>query len=330
MKSFRTDVSITKSSRPIGLKNPVLTIGSCFADAIGARLLKYKFSVTPNPFGVIYNPVSIHTLLNYAVDNHTPVAESYLESNGLHLNYNFHSELSAPQQSELEEKLKHRVEYVHKFLNGDPIIIITYGTAWVYQRTDTCSVVANCHKMPSTLFIKKLLTENQIVDSFTELYNRLKSAYPAIRIILTISPVRHLKDTLELNSLSKAVLRTSCHHLTSAFNDVEYFPAFEIMTDDLRDYRFYKKDMIHPSDEAEDYIWEKFTEKYFDMDTIKLLAQWDVVLSAIHHKPFHPTSPAHQAFLKDTLSKLEALKSQLDVQHEIANLKLQITQSLIK
>jgi hypothetical protein len=324
MNNFRTDVRITRSATPITLKNPILTAGSCFADAIGMRLHEHKFSVAVNPFGVIYNPVSIHKAILYAVNNQTPTDHSYLQNQGIFLNYDFHSILSGSQKAELVSKLAATVGSLHYFLANVSKIMITYGTAWVYERKETGEIVANCHKMPAQQFEKRLLSEKEIVDSFDLFYKTIRQYNPEVHFILTVSPVRHIKDTLELNSVSKAILRAACHKAAS-YEGVEYFPGFEIMIDDLRDYRFYKSDMLHPSVVAEDYIWEKFGEKYFDDDTKAFIKKWDEILSAIAHRPFHPASPGHQAFLKDVLRKLTDLKVTVDVDEEIQKIKTQIT-----
>jgi hypothetical protein len=324
MNSFRTDVRITRSLAPIRLKNPVLTAGSCFADAIGERLHRYKFPTSVNPLGVIYNPISIHKAILYAVANQGPSENSYLQSQGIYLNYDFHSQISALNKNDLLTKLSGTLANTHYFLKNASRLLITYGTAWVYQQKETTEVVANCHKMPAQLFDKRLLSEQEIVASFHTFYNLVRMLNPNIRFILTVSPVRHIKDTLELNSVSKAILRTACHTLSSV-EGVEYFPAYEIMMDDLRDYRFYKSDMLHPNEDAENYIWERFGEKYFDDETKVFMKKWDDILAAIRHRPFHPTSPSHQGFLKDTLRKLEDLKLNVDVDDEIRIVKAQIS-----
>ena len=324
MTSFRTDVSVTPSRHPVQLKSGIVTVGSCFADAIGARLQENKFQVQVNPFGVVYNPHSIHKALRYTIHNE-PVAEHhYLQSNDVFLNYDFHSEFSALQRKELVDRLNNTIGSVHYFLKDARWIFITYGTAWVYNRVDTGEVVANCHKMPSNLFRKTLMTEDVIIKSFEALYNEVKSFNSEIKIILTVSPVRHIKDTLELNSVSKSVLRVACYSITQKFDDTEYFPAFEMMMDDLRDYRFYKSDLLHPTEVAEDYIWEKFSERYFDKETRGTMKEWNAIQSAVRHKPFHPASAQHQQFLKDTLKKLERIQTKLNVDAEINEVKQQI------
>jgi hypothetical protein len=324
MIDFRTDVRITPSSYPITLKTPILTAGSCFADAIGQRLEQNKFHTLTNPLGVIYNPHSIHRTLRYAIHNELAAQHLYVQYQDVHLNYDFHSRFSSTKKRQLVDQLTNTIGSVHYFLKDTRWILITYGTAWVYNRVDTGEVVANCHKMPANLFRKNLMSEESVLRSFETFYNDLKSYNPNVRIILTVSPVRHTKDTLELNSVGKSVLRVACHSITQKFEDAEYFPAYEMMMDDLRDYRFYKSDLIHPTEVAEDYIWEKFAERYFDVATKNFITEWQSVRQALQHKPFHPQSEQHQQFLKETLKKLEHLKSRVNVEKEIAAIQKQL------
>ena len=324
MTDFRTDVRVSVSPFSINLQSKILTAGSCFADAVGLRMVNSKFNSLSNPFGVIYNPHSIHKVLRYAVHNQPLPEHTYLKNGDVHVNYDFHSELSALNSGELTYRIINMIGAVHYFLRDTNWLLLTYGTAWAYERNDTGEIVANCHKIPATNFKKSLLDEQKITDSFETVYNDLKRLNPDLRIILTVSPVRHIKDTLELNSVSKAVLRVACHTITRKFKDTEYFPAYEMMIDDLRDYRFYKSDMLHPTTEAEDYIWKKFAERYFDDDTRKFIAQWESIAAALAHKPFHPSSSAHQQFLKDVLKKLEGLKGKVNIDKEIETVKAQI------
>lgn len=324
MNEFRTIVRITPSPRPIGLQSRVITVGSCFADAIGGRLERFKFQSMVNPFGVIYNPVSIHKTIRYSIDNELPPEHTYLNHRGINFNYDFHSALSAVDKRKLSEDISNRIGMAHHFLKNADWLFITYGTAWIYARNDTGEVVANCHKMPSSTFTKTLLQPDEIVNSFKVMYDSLTAFNPNIRIILTLSPVRHIKDTIELNSVSKSILRMVCHILPERFKQVEYFPAYEMMMDDLRDYRFYKSDMLHPSEDAEEYIWDNFAFRYFPEDTKNFLKQWKGILSALAHKPFHPESPGHQEFLKETLSKLKQLASFTNIDKEAAMLESQL------
>jgi len=324
MNNFRTVVSPGTVFQKMRIPDRILTIGSCFADAIGSRMYSNRLRVLANPFGNLYNPLSIHKAIRYALFNELPQNHTFLEREGIWLNYDFHSEVSDLNQHSLFTKLKDMAGTAHYHLAATEWLVITYGTAWVYERKETGEVVANCHKMPNVLFTKSLLSQSEITDSFAALYNELKKFNPAIKIILTLSPVRHIKDTLELNSVSKSLVRTACHFIAESFGDVTYFPAYEIMMDDLRDYRFYKADMIHPTEVAEDYIWEKFGEKYFSPDLKMFLSQWKEIQQAINHRPFHPSSVAHQSFLKETLKRLESLKEMVDVEDELALLKSRI------
>jgi hypothetical protein len=325
---FRTEVQLPPAPVSINLTEKILTAGSCFSDAIGKALQENKFTVSINPFGTSYNPHAIHKALRYALHNQVVAEHTYLENNGVHANYDFHSKFSALNKNNLKQSLKDTIGATHYFLKDTGWIFITYGTAWVYERNDTCEIVSNCHQMPAAQFSKHLLSQKKVLESFHEFYQDLKTFNPNGKIILTVSPVRHIKDTLPLNSVSKAVLRLASQTLSETYPDVFYFPAFEIMTDDLRDYRFYKPDMIHPSEEAEDYIWKKFAEYFFDKTTQDFIRQWTPLRQALHHKPFHVASPAHQRFLKSTLAQLEVLQSKVNLEKEIQFVKSQLLSDL--
>lgn len=326
MEPFRTVLNAGESAEKLSLADHVVTCGSCFSEAIGQRLQKYKINTLVNPFGNIYNPLSIHKALLYAIYGNLPGDQTYLRNQGVWLNYDFHSEFSSTDKSVLSAQIKESIDDVHSFLKNARWLFITYGTSWVYEEVGSASLVANCHKMPSGHFRKFLLTQKKIIESFNELHSSLKAFNPNARIIITVSPVRHVKDTLQLNSVSKSLLRLSCHTLGETFDNVEYFPSYEIMMDDLRDYRFYKTDMLHPTEEAEDYIWKMFTAKYFDGKTQGFADKWKSILTALSHKPFHPSSDSHQRFLKETLARLQELKPLVNVDREMALIKQQITE----
>ncbi len=321
---FRTELTPKQAGISITRKHKLLTTGSCFADSIGSSLEAYKFNCLTNPFGVMYNPHSIHKALRYAIHNQVPAEHTYLLNQNIHLNYDFHSAFGSLHKNTLVKNLTETIGATHYFLKNCNWLLLTYGTAWVYSRTDTGDIVANCHKMPSSLFQKELFTQKKFLESFESFYKELSALNPTINLILTVSPVRHLKDSLELNSVSKAILRLACHTLSILYDRVFYFPAFEIMLDDLRDYRFYKPDMIHPSAEAEAYIWQKFLNTFVDEPTRQFVAEWNAVLSAIRHKPFHAASPAHQQFIKETIIKLEAFSNTINVDEELELLKRQL------
>jgi len=324
METFRTSFHLKPSPKRISLSDRILTIGSCFSDAIGSQFVRNKINCKANPFGVLYNPASIHKVVQYSIANQSVPEDTFLHRDDVFFNYDFHSEFSSMNLSHLQEQLKTIIAKTHSFLKGTHWLIITYGTAWVYERNERSSIVANCHKMAQTMFTKSLMTQKKVLDSFDSMHQALKAVNPDLNILLTVSPVRHIKDTLELNSVSKSVLRVACHTITEQYRDVYYFPAYEIMMDDLRDYRFYKADMIHPSTVAEEYIWQKFAERYFDEELTTFLRKWEEIQSALAHKPFHPFSAAHQHFVKEMLKKLEELKGVVNVDEEAALLSEQL------
>jgi hypothetical protein len=321
---FRTEIQLPSSTSTLTLQDKIITTGSCFSDAIGQHLAQHKFNTLVNPFGVIYNPHSIHKALRYALHNQVVPEHTYVQHADVFTNYDFHSEFSSLKKSELDKKISDTLGVAHYFLKDASWIIITYGTVWVYERSDTGEIVANCHKTPASKFNKTLLSQKKVLESFEEFYTELKVFNPSIKIILTVSPVRHIKDTLPLNSVSKAVLRLACQTISETYLDTYYFPAYEIMMDDLRDYRFYKSDMLHPSEEAEEYIWAKFSETYFDVTTKEFVQQWKGILSSLQHKAFHPESTAHQLFLRNTLAQLEKLSKTVNVEAEINLVKSQL------
>lgn len=325
MHDFRTVLSLNPSPTRISHSDTIFTVGSCFAENLGQLLTENKFDIAVNPFGTCYNPISIHQLLTYASKNEMPGPGSYGTLNDTYFNYDFHSSFSSLDQTSLKNNIEKTINSCHQRIKKASVVIITYGTSWVYHRKADDIIVSNCHKVPSNNFSKHLLTQKKIIDSFAQIHDCLLENNPHIKIILTISPVRHIKDTLELNAVSKSILRLSCHTLTEAFSNVEYFPAYEIVMDDLRDYRFYNADLIHPSAEAIDYIWELFRARYFSTETNQVVEKWGNIAKSLQHKPFLPKSLAHQKFLQQLLSQLEEVRTQVNVDKEIDLVKKQLT-----
>lgn len=304
---FRTELLVKPAAFTFGLTDGVITIGSCFADEIGNRLHHDKFNVLPNPFGTVYNPVSIHKLLEMAIRQEAPRLDGYCQREGIFVHHDFHSSFSDVNQNVLASKLIAQLKTVHQALKTSNVLIITYGTAWAYQQKSAKQVVANCHKIPQHQFDKFLITQKQMLESFEHVENLLRAFNPFIQVMVTVSPVRHLKDTLELNSVSKSILRLACHSMTKIFQHVSYFPAYEIMLDDLRDYRFYKSDLIHPTEFAVDYIWQKFSDTYLSADTKTFLTRWNKIKSGLQHRAFNPSSEQHQEFLKRLDDEMKSL-----------------------
>ncbi|WP_241738974.1 GSCFA domain-containing protein [Pontibacter beigongshangensis] len=323
---FRTELPIKPSQLRLALQAEVLTIGSCFAEVIGSKLQENKVATLVNPFGTIFNPLSACLLVEIVSGKAYDFEKHLVQHNGIWYAYDLHSALSSPSKEELLHTIRQQVQQTQEQLQKASLLIMTWGTAVSYRLASTGTVVANCHKLPARQFTRLLLTTEEITAAFTQMHQRLLQLNPNIKLLLTVSPVRHLKETLEINSVSKAVLRVATHQLTEAYENVNYFPAYEIMMDDLRDYRFYKADMLHPTELAEDYIWQKFVGAYFDQEYQAFLPEWEKVRRAMAHKPFHPASAAHQQFLKATLQQLRELeqKHNISCAKEIAQLQLQI------
>ncbi len=319
---FRTEITCPPA-HPIGLKNRILTTGSCFADQFGRWLQNNKFDVLVNPFGTNYNPISLHKSM---IDSGSLQLNEHLfvEHNQLWHHFDYPSQWSALKKEDLKSSIHHVQQQVNQYIKTTDVLMITYGTAWIFHRKKQNSIVSNCHKVPAVEFEKRLLTVDEITESFNALYAAITSIRPDLRIILTVSPVRHIKDTLVLNSVSKATLRLACHTLSNQHKDVEYFPSFEIMIDDLRDYRFYDRDRIHPTEEAVDYISHKFSDQYFKPEVKSFIEKWQMIRQSMVHRPYHPQSEAHQHFLKDLLHKLEELKEVVSVDEEIKNIQSQV------
>lgn len=322
---LRTELNVPKASWTFGLAEGVLTLGSCFAATLGQRLADHKFKTLSNPFGTTYHPFAIDRLLQYALDNTFPPAESFVNRQGAWYNYDMHSSLCAPSADQLTDLIRDRVEQVRRFILEARVLLLTYGTAYTYEHMETGRTVSNCHRMPATLFRRRLASPKEIIRSATDTLRRLATVNPALKIILTVSPVRHLKDTLSGNSVSKSALRLACHHLQESELQVDYFPSYELILDDLRDYRFYQTDLIHPTPLAEEYVWKKFGETYFTSGTREFVAAWDAVRQALSHRANLPGSGEHREFLLNTLAQVKKWEPTVDVREEMEELERRIT-----
>lgn len=320
MKPLRTELVPQKPPFSISFTDEIFTVGSCFAEAMGRLFAINKFKIQANPFGTVYNPVSIHRLLHHCIHSKPADPAGNVWRDGAYYHHDFHSRHVASSVDELQKNLERLIASQNQHIRQASVLILTYGTAWVYRSITSGQLVANCHKVPAVQFKKELLTVEQVVHDFQKIRQDLIAINPNIKIILTVSPVRHIKDGAEHNTVSKSILRLACHALAQE-KDIAYFPSYELMIDDLRDYRFYKTDRIHPSEEAEDYMWEKFAEAYFGEPAKRMLAEWQEILSALQHKPFQPQSTAHQQFLQKTLLRLKGVEDYMDVRDEIAELQ---------
>jgi lysophospholipase L1-like esterase len=322
---FRTEIKLQPSPHKIDHQQHLISIGSCFAGAVGQRLVRNKFKALVNPFGTIYNPASIFRLLHDALQSILPEEDTYLHRDGIFFNYKFHSDFSAEDRKGLQAQIEQALNSTREQIRKSQWLIITLGTAYCYELKENRLIVANNHKMPAELFHKRMIEPEEISIRFEQLLPSLMSANPDIRIIFTVSPVRHLRDSLVKNTLSKASLRLAVDRLIRQNPEqISYFPGFELMMDDLRDYRFYDRDMLHPSEMAEDYIWQKFCDTFMDRETEELLSKWEKLSRALHHKPFHPRSAGHQQFLKNIIEQLRQLPAYMQVEEDIRYLEKQL------
>lgn len=321
MKSlhFRTEVAVNPPDWKIDYHTPVLTVGSCFAEVLGRQLADYKLPVLTNPFGTLFNPYSIAKLLTLALENGCPHDDLYVKNaDGIWLHYDFHSSFWATSREALEDQLMATLAQVREFLNSSEVLVVTFGTAYVYRFRKNLSLVSNCHKMPQSEFVREMLGYEQLLNLWGNLIRALKRNR---KIILTVSPVRHTRDTLPLNQVSKSVLRLLCHRLTEQHAHVSYFPSYEMMLDDLRDYRFYKDDLIHPSTWAEAYIFQKFAENYLDPSTRDVMDEWNSIQKMMAHRPQHGYTESYRQLLTHIKSRLERLEETLPVTGEIKQIE---------
>lgn len=311
--NFRTELHPVAAKDKIDHRSNVFTIGSCFSDCIGNRLQDNKFNVLVNPAGTVYNPISIFRLLeSEGLDN-----TKFVKVGDQYFHHDFHSSFTARDQNTLGTVLELKIKEIKEGLKEANYLFITLGTVYVYELHESKSVVSNCHKVPQKNFSKRMLSIQELRTSFDQLRSYMDAINPKLKFIFTVSPVRHIKDGIAENQLSKSMLRVFCGELAEE-GLVEYFPAYELMMDDLRDYRFYKTDMIHPTEMAEDYIWEFFQQTFFTDSTQKILKEWGKMKAALAHKPFNPDSGDHQRFIKNQLDKLKVFEEYFDIQNERA------------
>jgi GSCFA family len=309
---FRTKIPIPQCDLKIDYNSKIVSLGSCFAENMGNKFQYFKFQSTTNPFGIIFNPVSIHDIINRVVNDLFFTTEDVFFYNELWHCYEVHSDLSHPNAVTCLAQLNEILAQTKNKLQSATHIIITYGTSWVYRHLETDRIVANCHKVPQKEFSKELLSSVAIQESIEKTIRLLQSINSDCSFIFTVSPIRHLKDGFVENQWSKANLITSIHdnlkteHLKP---NTDYFPSYEIMMDELRDYRFYADDMIHPSSLAIDYIWERFTATQIDANAIATMELVQTIQKGLAHRPFNPNSESHQKFeanLKEKIATLEA------------------------
>lgn len=294
--------------------------GSCFTEQIGSKLSWHKFRTIDNPHGILFNPVSIAKAIHSYIINKEYTAEDLFFHHELWGSWDHHTRFSSPDQHKSLELINASQQKAHHFLKEADWLLLTLGSAFVYELDDQ-RVVANCHKVPADKFNKQLLKDAEVISAMQNMIGELQQFNPSLHIIFTISPVRHLRDGFVENNRSKATLISAVHQLTENNSSVFYFPAYELVIDDLRDYRFYAEDMVHPNYAATQYVWEKFIHACIDEDSRKLMKEIAQVNAARSHKPFHPASLQHRQFLLNNLEKVRQLQQEhpyIDFSDEIS------------
>lgn len=321
---FITPIERPKSLTEFCHTHTIMLFGSCFAEHIGARLADAKFACDINPFGVLYNPMSIAEALKQIGQgrSYSPDSPELVEHNGWH-SLMHHSSFSAPSVNHCIDSINLRLNRATENWEKTDRLILTFGSAYVYHYNATGCIVGNCHKIPEREFTRRRLTCDEIVDAYESLIQSWISERPSLKILFTVSPIRHQKDGFHANQLSKAVLLLAVDALVKRFPaHCFYFPAYEIMMDELRDYRFYNDDMLHPTPLAINYIWERFKSYYLSKQTQKTLQEWEVIQKALNHRPSNPASEAYNEFVNQLITKLEHFSQthpEINIQNELTS-----------
>jgi hypothetical protein len=309
---FRTEIIPGPSSLRIRYEDPVLLTGSCFTENVGQRLKESLFQTVINPFGVVYNPLSVQRSLEIILGEKKYSSKDLEFYNDHWYSWDHHSSFSGSNQDQVLQNINFQVKQASDFLKKASYVFISFGTAWVYRLKKTGNIVCNCHKVPAREFEREMLTVGLISTAYQSVIKDLLDFNPGLKIIFTVSPVRHWKDGAHGNQLSKSVLHLAINQIIEDHRGLcEYFPSYEILLDDLRDYRFYADDLLHPNKQAIDYIWKKFSERYFDDMTKQYMKEIEGIVKASNHRLVNPGSDSSKQFLQKQFEKIEILKNQL-------------------
>jgi hypothetical protein len=330
---FHFEFDIKKSQRTILHQHKLLLMGSCFTENIGEKLRKHKFTVLENPNGILFNPVSVAEAIESYIDNKQIAGADIFQHNETWHSWKHHSRYSGVTELECLQKINESTAAAHFYLKETDQLMITLGSAWLYTLTDkaanaeTGSVAANNHKAPADWFQKRLMKAEETVSVLEKMLQKLLAFNPHLQIIFTISPVRHLREGVIENNRSKAVLIQAVHQLVEKFDNLYYFPAYELVIDDLRDYRFYAEDLVHPNYQATQYVWQKFTEACMSEETRGLMKEIAEINLAYQHKPFNALTSHHHKFLASYYAKTKSLQSKhpyLDFVNELAYFEINL------
>lgn len=307
--SFFTEIKIPEFSWKMDYSKSMMFFGSCFSENIGQKLLDLKFDVDVNPFGILYNPVSIAHSLQILLEKRVFTEGDLFQDQGLWSSFFHHSRFSNVDRQTALENINGRIALSREFLLKTDFLMITFGTSWVYELKDTGQVVTNCHKVPSSEFRRFRLDVSEITEVYRELLDELVRFNPNLKVVFTVSPIRHWKDGAVENQVSKATLLLAIDRLIKGFGNknIEYFPSYEIMMDELRDYRFYAEDMLHLSAVATDYIFERFGRVMISNDSLQVTKKVIKIMKAVLHRPVNSSSEEYERFLLYILEEINKL-----------------------
>lgn len=317
---FRTTINVPVSNKKISYDKPIILIGSCFTENIGEKLAWYKFPLVVNPFGIVYNPLSVKSNISRLIEGREYSKEELHHYNGLFFSFDHHSKFSDVDPKVSLEKINSSFNKATSALKSASILFLTFGTSYYYTLHADNKVVSNCHKLPSGEFNNLRMDVDDIVQNYRNLLSDLINFNPNIFIVFTVSPIRHWKDGAHENQLSKAVLLLAIDKLCKEFNNITYFPAYELLLDELRDYRFYEEDMLHPNKIAIDFIWKRFSNTFIAMETMQIMNEVNKIQAAKQHRPFNTENEAYRIFVNQQISIIKQLSSQfssLDLSAEL-------------
>lgn len=307
---FKLQFKIPAFQTPLKPGDSIFFSGSCFAENISAYFERYKFSSFTNPHGILYNPISIAHSLQEVIENKHYEENELQHSNGLYFSFSHHGRFSGLDANTVLRHINSTIITAHEHLQKTDFLFITFGSAFAYEHIDSKQLVGNCHKVPQKEFKKLLLTKNTILKEWNLLLETLSVFNPDLNVVFTVSPVRYIRDGLMENNLSKAILLQCVHELVAEHNNCSYFPAYEIVIDELRDYRFFEADMVHPNELATAYVWERLVESAFQAEGKTYISKLDEILKGSKHRSFHPDSEEHLRFKRSLLQKCEAFEEQ--------------------
>ncbi|WP_312764886.1 GSCFA domain-containing protein [Epilithonimonas sp.] len=313
---FRTEVDINESESKIGIEDCIFSIGSCFATEMHEKFSQGQIQSLNNPFGTIFNPYSILQVIQQVYDAKEYQENDLILANENYISLDHHSSFDSRYAHRSLEKINQNIEEANQFLQNTSFVIITFGTSYIYEFLPKNRLVANCHKIPQKFFDKRFLSHLELTDSINKTIEILNDiCKDDVQILFTISPVRHTKDGIVENQLSKSKLINAIHESIFEKENCHYLPIYELMMDDLRDYRFYKDDMIHPNSQAVQYIWEKFGNAYFSDETKVFINENNKIITALNHKTNDEKNPKFQEFLEKINQKI--IEQQKKVKHKI-------------